>query len=151
MTIKNIYILAFIILVICFVLYSLKSNHDTELVKNNIDNTNIVGFSWRFENANSLNGDGNPNTDIFIDILYENREVVSKLVQVSHGSCNELEEVERDSLAGTKNVLCYGAGLGYRLKIVKVDNLYRIMRQTFEEGSPDYTPTILPYETIAEF
>ena len=34
--------------------------------------TGVPAFAWRFEQASTLNLDGNPNTDIFLDLTYEN-------------------------------------------------------------------------------
>lgn len=110
-----------------------------------------VVFNWRFESADTLNGDGNPNTNVFLDAKYSDGEVVSKLVQVSHASCNELPENDLDTLAGTKNVQCYGAGFGFTFKIVKGENSYEVMKKEFEEGSPDYNPPVQKYEAVDEF
>lgn len=108
-------------------------------------------FTWRFEEADTLNGDGNPNTNVFIDAKYSDGEVISKLIQVSHGSCNELPDVDGDTLSGTKNVQCYGAGFGFVFKITKGEKSYQVMKKEFDEGSPDYSPPPQEYKVVAEF
>lgn len=111
-------------------------------------------FSWRFENADTVNGDGNPNTNVFLDAKYDDGEgigQISQLIQVSHGSCNELPDADADTLAGTTNVQCYGAGLGFTFKIIKGDKSYLVMKKEFDEGSPDYNPPAQEYKVIAEF
>lgn len=113
--------------------------------------TETPTFTWRFEPADTLNGDGNPNTDVFLDAKYSNGEVRSKLIQVSHGSCNELPDADSDSLSGTTNVQCYGAGFGFTFKITKGENSYLVMKKEFEEGSPDYDPPVQSYEVVSEF
>lgn len=113
--------------------------------------TEAPTFSWRFEEADSLNGDGNPNTNVFLNVKYSDGQTDTKLIQVSHGSCNELPDAEKDSLAGTKNVQCYGAGFGFYFKIVKGEKSYQIMKKEFDEGSPDYSPPPQEYKVVAEF
>lgn len=108
-------------------------------------------FTWKFEPADTLNGDGNPNTNVFLDAKYSDGEVTSKLIQVSHGSCNELPDADSDSLLGTTNVQCYGAGFGFTFKITKGENSYLVMKKEFEEGSPDYDPPEQSYEVVSEF
>lgn len=100
-------------------------------------------FTWKFESADSLNGDGNPNTNVFLEAKYSNGEVISKLIEVSHGSCNQLPYSE--------DVQCYGAGLGFKFRITKGEKSYLIEKQEFEEGSPDYNPPVQEYKVIAEF
>lgn len=101
-------------------------------------------FAWKFEEAETLNGDGNPNTNVYLEATYPNGEVEKKLIQVSHASCNELPDTKEN------NIQCYGAGFGYRFKIVKGENSYLIMKQEFDEGSEDYTPPKQEYKTVAE-
>ncbi len=110
----------------------------------------VPTFSWRFEEAETLNGDGNPNTNVFLDLKYPGGEVKSRLIQVSHGSCNILPDAQIDSTPGTTNIQCYGAGFGYRFKIVTSENSYLVMRQEFDEGSPDYNPPIQEYKVVLE-
>jgi hypothetical protein len=77
--------------------------------------------------------------------------VESKLIQISHGSCNELPDVDPDSVQGTTNVQCYGAGFGFVFKITKGEKSYQVMKKEFEEGSPGYDPPPQEYKVVAEF
>lgn len=107
-------------------------------------------FTWRYEKANSLNPDGNPNTDVFLDVGYTDGGTRSILVITSHGGCNDLVDSKEVRVVGTTVAQCYGAGAGYYLKITKVDGGYQVKRKTFEEGSPEYTPPEQSYEVILE-
>lgn len=111
----------------------------------------VSAFAWRFEQADSLNLDGIPETDIFLDVTYQNGEVQTRLIDTVPSSCNELPDTEPDSVEGTTNIQCYGAGLGYRFKITRNDDLYLVERKTFEEALPDYNPPVYEYETVMEF
>lgn len=105
-------------------------------------------FSWRYEKANSLNLDGMPNTDVFLDLKYQDGSVVSKLVDTTPGGCNELTSTETDSVVNSKNVQCYSAGLGYTFKITDAGNAYTVQRKTFEEAIPNYNPPAYKWEII---
>jgi hypothetical protein len=113
-------------------------------------NKEPVGFSWKFEEAKTLNLDSNPQTNLYVEIKYPNDEVESKLVATTDGSCNELPEADKDSFSNTTNVQCYYAGFGYRFKIVKRDNAYLVEQQEFEEGTPDYDPPTQQYKVVTE-
>ena len=113
--------------------------------------TGVPIFMWRYERASTLNLDGNPNTDIFLDLAYENGVVANKLIDTVPGGCNELPDNEVDSMENTKDMQCYSAGLGYRYKITQGVSSYQVQRKTFEEGLPDYTPPAYEYEVVAEF
>lgn len=124
-----------------------ESNIDSAQTDNKTDN---VSFTWKFEDAQSLNPDGNPNTNVYLEKKYESGGVVTKLIDTTPGGCSELPETEKDSVPGSKNIQCYYAGFGYQYKIVKRENSYFIMRKTFEEGSPDLEPTPQQYEIFSE-
>jgi hypothetical protein len=113
--------------------------------------TGVPYFAWRFEQANTLNLDGNPNTDIFLDLTYENGVIQNKLIDTVPGGCNELPDNQSDSMDNTKDIQCYSAGLGQRYKITQGVSSYQVQRKTFEEGLPDYTPPAYEYEVVAEF
>lgn len=154
MTIKNFLILILGIGVLVGGFYALNDYIYNEKRGENpisVVSTELPTFTWRFEQAETLNGDGNPNTNVFVDAKYSDREVESRLIQVSHGSCNELPDVETDSVQGTTNVQCYGAGLGFVFKITKGENFYLVMKKEFDEGSPDYNPPEQEYKQVAEF
>ena len=113
--------------------------------------TGVPAFAWRFEQANTLNLDGNPNTDILLDLTYENGVIKNKLIDTVPGSCNELPDNDSDSIENTKDIQCYSAGLGQRYKITQGVSSYQVQRKTFEEGLPGYTPPAYEYEIVAEF
>ncbi|MES2930745.1 MAG: hypothetical protein V4665_03095 [Patescibacteria group bacterium] len=108
-------------------------------------------FAWKYEKADSLNLDGIPNTNIFLEAKYPGGEVQRKLVDTTHGSCNDLPDSDKDSVPGTLNIQCYSAGLGYRFKIVQGEKSYLVKRKTFEEALPDQNPPAYEYETVSEF
>jgi hypothetical protein len=108
-------------------------------------------FVWQYEEADSRNGDGNPETDVFLEARYRDGSVERKLIDTTHASCAAVPEIEVDSLRGTTNIQCYGAGLGYRFKITKGADAYLVQRQEFEEGSPEYEPPVQAYEVVARF
>ena len=110
-----------------------------------------VSFAWSFETADSLNLDGNPNTDVYFEVTYSNDAKERLLVDTTAGSCNEVETEEEDVLAGTSVIVCYSAGLGYYFKVIESEEGYHIQRKMFEEASPEYTPPAYEYETIAVF
>ncbi len=107
-------------------------------------------FVWKFEEADSLNLDGIPETDIILEATYSGGKVETKLIDTTPGGCNTLPDSE-DSVAGAQSIQCYSAGLGYRFRITKGENSYNIERKTFEEALPDYEPPVYEYEVIAEF
>lgn len=107
-------------------------------------------FAWKFEPDDTLNGDGNPNTNIYLEAKYYDGEAVSKLIDTTHGSCNELPDIDADSVPGSTMIQCYGAGLGFTFKITKGEVSYLVMRKEFEEGSPDYDPPVQKFKVVAE-
>jgi hypothetical protein len=107
-------------------------------------------FTWRYEKADSLNLDGLPETNIFLEVKYTNEEIETKLIDTTPGSCNDLPDSEEDSVINSTVIQCYSAGLGYTFKITKGVDSYLVMRKTFEEGLPDYEPPMYEYETVAE-
>lgn len=108
-------------------------------------------FTWRYEEDDSLNLDGNPQTNIFLEVKYSDGIIQSKLIDTTPGSCNDLPDSDEDTVPHSTNIQCYSAGLGYRFKITKGETSYRVERKTFEEALPDYNPSLYEYEVIAEF
>ena len=115
------------------------------------DKKEIVGFSWEFEEASSLNPDGNSQTEIYLKILREGGGAERKMIETVDGSCNALPDTDKDSVENSTNIQCYYAGAGERFKITKEGNIYQVKRKTFEEGLPDYNPPVQEYETVIEF
>lgn len=108
-------------------------------------------FTWKFEDASTLNLDGNPETDLFLEVTYSNGEVERKLIDTTPGSCNPLPDAEEDSVPGTENIQCYSAGLGDRYKITQTTEAYLVQKKTFEEALPNQNPSAYEYEIVAEF
>lgn len=107
-------------------------------------------FVWKFEEADSLNLDGIPETNVIIEATYSGGNVETKLIDTTPGGCNALPD-SRDNISGAESIQCYSAGLGYHFRITKGDNSYTVERKTFEEALPDYEPPVYTYEVIAEF
>lgn len=107
-------------------------------------------FNWKFEDSDSLNLDGLPNTDVFVEVVYEGGEVQTVLVDTQHGGCNELDSTDEDSVPNSKNAQCYAAGLGFTYKITEGEDSYLVKRKQFEEALPDYNPPTTEYEVINE-
>lgn len=108
-------------------------------------------FAWRFTEANTLNLDGNPNTNVYLSATYTNGETEEKLIDTTAGSCNEIPDMAEDIAHNSTMIQCYAAGLGYYFKVTEAENGYRVERKTFEEATPDYEPPAYLYEVIAEF
>lgn len=116
-----------------------------------LDKSQPVSFSWEFNDSKTLNLDGNPSTDIYLKIKYSNDREERRFVETVPGGCNALPEVDSDTLPGTENVQCYYAGFGERFKIIKRENSYILMKQEFQEGSPDNNSPTEEYKKIDEF
>lgn len=149
MTLKKLSLILVILFCIVLILYVLKKNPVEENPVVNTDEPPV--FVWQYQEAKTLNGDGNPETDIFLEVKYPNGKIQTKLIDTTPGSCNDLPNLEPDTLLNTTNIQCYSAGLGYRYKIIKGENSYLVERQTFEEGLPDYNPPSYKYEVVDEF
>ncbi|MBP6884069.1 MAG: hypothetical protein KBC06_02450 [Candidatus Pacebacteria bacterium] len=108
-------------------------------------------FTWNFEKSDSLNLDGIPNTNIFLEIKYLDGMMENKLVDTTPSSCNELPDSSTDSVPNSTDIQCYGAGLGYHFKITQGTNSYLVQRKKFEEELPDQKPPVYEYEVVAEF
>jgi hypothetical protein len=122
---------------------------ENESTEETVD-SNPKSFEWKFEKSDSLNLDGLPNTDVFVEVTYENGEVKSPLVDTQPGGCSALDSTDEDNALGSKSAQCYGAGLGYTYKITKGEDSYQVKRKQFEEALPNYNPTTTEYEVVAE-
>lgn len=143
-----------IVLAVCFFLYKKYISPHVNTIstpEGNISSTIDPVFLWSYKKDISLNLDGQPNTIIFLEAKYDNNSILTKTIDSTPGSCNDLPESDRDSLLGTINIQCYSAGLGYRFKIIKGEEEYLVLRKTFEESLPAYTPPVYEYEVVASF
>lgn len=111
----------------------------------------LLSFTWNYEPADTLNLDGLPNTNVFLEALYSNQKIVRKLIATVPGGCNDLPDNEPGSVPNSKNAQCYSAGLGYRFKVIQGVSSYLVQQKEFEEGLPDYTPPETQYGTVSEF
>lgn len=128
-----------------------KSSKKLPIVTENISDSEAVFFSWKYEKATSLNLDGIPETNIFLEVGYENGTVNSKLVDTTPMGCNDLPDSKEVVVSGSNVAQCYGAGLGYWFKVTQGPNSYLVERKQFEEALPDQEPVTYQYEVIAEF
>lgn len=117
----------------------------------NVENSKPPVFVWKFEEASTLNLDGLPETNVFLEATYSNKKNERKLIDTTPGGCNELPDSDEDSVQNSNDMQCYSAGLGYRFKITRGDNAYQVKRKMFEEGLPNYEPPVYRYEIVAEF
>lgn len=121
------------------------------LVQENVGTTEPPVFVWKYEKANTLNLDGLPKTNVFLEATYSSGVVERKLIDTRDGGCNDLPNSDADSVPTSTDAQCYAAGLGYHFKVTKGQKSYLVQRKTFEEGIPNYTPPVYVYEVIAEF
>ncbi|MDQ5883517.1 MAG: hypothetical protein QG654_431 [Patescibacteria group bacterium] len=136
-----------------FTIRFLDQKRSAEIREN--ENTGIVdsnpkSLKWKFEDSDSLNLDGLPNTDVFVEVSYESGETRTLLVDTQSGGCNALDISDKDNALGSKNAQCYGAGLGFTYKITKGEDSYLVKRKQFEEALPGYNPPVTEYEVVLE-
>lgn len=105
-------------------------------------------FTWQYTYITS--GDF-PKTHVALTATYPDETTIKKEIDSPDGSCNEYANPDKDIYKDSTMIICYAAGLGHYYKVVQVNNEYLVKRKTFEEGSPEYTPPNLPFETIAKF
>lgn len=118
------------------------------VTKENPQNTTPPVFVWVYEKDDSLNLDGVPQTNIFLEARYSNGVIKRRLIDTTPGSCNDIADSDGDSIT---TIQCYSAGLGYRFKVTKGETSYLVKRKIFEEALPNYTPPVYIYEVIGEF
>lgn len=105
-------------------------------------------FEWSYE---SFTEDEIPRTIISLTALYSNGECESKKIQTIQGSCNEYVSPDSDVYDGSTMIICYYAGFGHYFKVVETSDGFAVQEKMFEEASPDYSPPVMSYETIATF
>lgn len=120
-------------------------------VQETVGTTEPPVFVWKYEKANTLNLDGLPKTNVFLEATYSNGVVERKLIATTDGGCNDLPESDKDSVPTSTDAQCYAAGLGYHFKVTKGSLSYLVQKKRFEEASPDYTPPVSVYEVVGEF
>ena len=120
-------------------------------VQETVGTTEPPVFVWKYEKANTLNLDGIPKTNVFLEATYSNGVVERTLIATTDGGCNDLPESDKDSVPTSTDAQCYAAGLGYHFKVTKGSTSYLVQKKRFEEASPDYTPPASVYEVVGEF
>lgn len=99
-------------------------------------------FSWRFEEAGTLNPDGNSQTEVLLTVTYPDGAVNEQRVDTVDGDCNVLADEDHA-------VQCYYAGLGQRYRITEEDGSFVVERKYFEEALPDIEPPEQEWEVVA--
>lgn len=126
------------------------TNETSPVVVTDTVESSTPTFTWNFKQAKALNPDGNPKTDVYLQVHYPGKPSLAKLIETVDGGCSILPDPEAGSVPGTSSIQCYYAGFGSTYKITKGETSYKIERKNFEEGDDSYTPPQLPYEVIAE-
>lgn len=122
---------------------------DSNLEENPVKGVGDPNFKWVFDYKDD-NLDF-PKTVISLTAEYEDGVILTKEIDTAQGSCNQYDKKDKDVYGKSEMAICYFAGYGHYYKIVKLDDSYLIQRRIFEEASPDYSPQVLPFETISEF
>jgi hypothetical protein len=105
-------------------------------------------FSWQYAMSER---DGIPRTLIRLEARYEDGSTFTRDIDSVDGTCNEYPNAHADVYEKSTMIICYYAGLGHYYKVVEGDDRFQVMRQIFEEGSPDYQPAQEPFTVVAEF
>lgn len=148
--------LVLVVLGLCFFLYKTysKESQRVPVVVTPEPHTGDIKeapvFTWKYEPDDSLNGDGLPQTNVYLETSYSSLKKTSKLVATVPGSCNDLPDREKDSAINSSVAQCYAAGYGDLFKITKGERSYLVMRRVFEEGSPEYNSPVQPYKVVLE-
>lgn len=105
-------------------------------------------FTWSYT---PIDDQDFPKTHVTLTATYKDGTTISKDIDTPDGSCNEYQYPDTDLYTGSKEIICYAAGLGHYYKIVQQDTAYIVLRKTFEEGSPEYNPLEQPFQEITRF
>lgn len=103
-----------------------------------------IVFDWDFVEAETLNLDGLPQTEVYLSIADDR-----KLIDIVDGGCSEIpdEKYELD-ISTTGKVQCYYGGLGQQYRIVKDGDAFVVERKIFEEALPDAAPLEHEWEVV---
>ncbi len=129
-----------------YVFHSVKPAAPTPAPSNTPVGTPI--FSWQYTPVNDRDF---PKTQITLTATYPDTTRISKDIDTPDGSCNDYANPDANVYPRSTMIICYAAGLGHYYKVVQDNGHYLVQRKTFEEGSPEYTPPELPFETIERF
>ncbi len=146
-------VILLIVLIALFIIFSSKENNsssqDTDTPSLSSSQTPV--FTWRYEYDDTLNPDGGPQTNIFLDAKYADGSAKTKFIALFPGSCNDYANPDQNIYANSSMIMCYYAGFGQYYKVISSEGKYLVQRKEFDEGGPDYTPPVQEFETIAEF
>ncbi len=143
---------AVIALIIPVVLFVLNTEPAAEVVSTEGTSTNATTtFAWRFEEAQTNNLDGIPQTNIYLTIEHSNKKIEQRVDTVD-GSCSEMEgEKYEGDVSDTGNIQCYAAGLGQQYRITQSKYVFFVERKLFEEALPDTVAPVYEWEVVKEF
>lgn len=105
-------------------------------------------FTWEYR---SFEREEIPRTAVTAVATYGNGDRETREAGEVDGSC-DIEPGGAEAIGVRAEViLCYYAGGGSYFMIVEESGGYAVQRRDFDEGSPDYEPPVLPFETVARF
>ncbi len=129
-------------------IYSEKQTDSPEVERASVILLDNPSFEWVYVESENTEI---PETTISLTAQDSNGSVISKPIDTIAGGCNEYEERDADVYQNSTMIICYYAGLGHYYKVVESGEHYLVKRKVFEEASPEYTPPIEEFETIAQF
>ncbi len=137
-----------------FILFSLQPDDSNETPITVTPSAETSGtdtsFAWRFEEAETNNLDGNPQTNVFV-VVTHSTGLSFELVDTVDGGCSELaDEKYEGDVSNTGKVQCYSAGLGQQYKITESEAGYSVERKLFEEALPNTESPDYEWEVIKE-
>lgn len=136
-----------IVAIVAIVVVGGGDNSETQIPPSELEQT----FTWHFEESETSNLDGFPQTDIYLTATYDD-EKIEKNIDTVDGGCSESgEDIYESDIPGVGSIQCYYAGLGQEYRITENNNVYFVERKLFEEALPDTTPPSYEWEVIAEF
>ena len=109
--------------------------------------TGDPAFTWEYA---EFVKDEFPYSTITLAATYPNGTIIRKEVGEVQGGCEDYPDPDTD-VYGSTMIMCYYAGFGEYFKVVKTLAGYDVRHKEFEEGSPDYNPPVMEYETVATF
>ena len=110
---------AVLALIVLAALFVVNTKPAEDVPTQGTSNSATTTFAWRFEEAQTMNPDGMPQTNLYLTIEHSNKKIEQRVDTVD-GSCSELEgEKYEGDVSNTGNIQCYAAGLGQRYRITK--------------------------------
>ncbi len=155
MTLKNFFVGRAIVLTAILILgggiYLYASSKPAQLPAQSVTvPKNVTKFVWVYEADSSMNAYGQPQTNISVDVSYDDGSLWRYPIHTVPMGCNDVPELEPDNALNSTAMQCYAAGLGYTYKIAKGEASYLVQRKAFEEALPDQTPVTYEYHVVSE-